>query len=89
MIIDKFKSRYGETRYVTEQPDGSYIVEGNTGFHRVSMHEGGKPIMFDFEGGPFIMVGETALEFNVKAKVKSIEILESIDGYAKVKVFCE
>jgi hypothetical protein len=42
--------------------------------------------MFDFEGGPFLMVGDPMIEIDMDAKVRSIEILDSEKGYAKIKV---
>lgn len=86
---NNFKSRYGQTRTVTEQEDGSYIIEGQTNFYRMSVEENGTTIMFDFEGGPFIMVGEKGIEFDVNRTVTSIEVLHSGADSAKVKVFCK
>ena len=51
-MLKKFKSRYGDERILTLLEDGSYKVEGRTLYTR---HGDG---LFDFEGGPCLMVGD-------------------------------
>jgi len=55
-MVKKFKSRYGDDRIITKRDDGTYTIEGRTLFSR-----GGED-MFDFEGGPCIMVGDRLLD---------------------------
>ena len=84
-----FKSRYGDIRKVIKESKNTYIVEGKTNFTRASANDDGSICMFDFEGGPFVMVGEKAIEFNVDRIVTSIQILDSEEGSAKIKVICK
>ena len=68
-MVKKFKSRYGDERTLTLLEDGSYRVEGRTRFTR---HADG---MFDFEGGPCLMVGNRIADY---VDVKTKEVIESI-----------
>jgi hypothetical protein len=80
------KSRYGVNRLITEEADGSLTIEGESLFYRCSGNE--KDLeMFDFEGGPFLMVGDPMMEF--EGTIKSIELLESKDNNVRIKVRCE
>jgi hypothetical protein len=89
MMVKLIKSRYGVNRLITEEADGSLTIEGETGFSRYGWFDD-KPIqMFDFEGGPFIMVGDPLMDLDYEGIVKSIEILETEKGHAKIKVRCE
>lgn len=86
---DKFKSRYGQERIITKQDDGSFIVIGESGYYRAG---GDEHIltMVDFEGGPFIAIGDPLLGNQNHGVVKKIEILkEQKEGCFAVKVFCE
>ena len=91
MITDRFKSRYGQLRTITEQGDGSFIVEGESLYHRCGATEDGADLwMVDFEGGPFICVGDPLLGHKNYGVIKKIQILEDDrNDYFKVKVFCE
>jgi len=88
---DKFKSRYGQTRTITEQSDGSFIVEGETEYYRVGSNDSSDGIwMVDFEGGPFIAVGDELLGTKKHGIIKTIEIVkEQKEGSFAVKVICE
>jgi hypothetical protein len=86
MMTKLIKSRYGVNRLITEEADGSLIIEGESLFYRCSGNE--KDLeMFDFEGGPFLMVGDPMMEF--EGTIKSIELLESKDNNVRIKVRCE
>lgn len=91
MIIDRFKSRYGQLRTITEQADGSFIVEGESIYHRCGSNEDGVDLwMVDFEGGPFISVGDPLLGHKNYGTVKKLEIIEHDQKeYFKVRVFCD
>ena len=87
MMVKLIKSRYGVNRLITEDADGSLIIEGETLYYRCStVDKDNTTEMFDFEGGPFLMVGDPMIEIDMDAKVRSIEILHSEKGYAKIKV---
>lgn len=88
---DKFKSRYGQLRTITEQSDGSFIVEGESHYYRCGADERGDGLwMVDFEGGPFICVGDDLLGNKNYGRVKSLEVLkEQKEGQFAVKVICE
>ena len=55
-MVKTFKSRYGDERILTKRKDGNYSLEGHTLFSR------GGDGLFDFEGGPCIMVGDRLLD---------------------------
>lgn len=86
MMTKLIKSRYGVNRLITEEADGSLIIEGESLFYRCAGNETSLE-MFDFEGGPFLMVGDPMLDF--EGTIKSIELLESKDDRVRVKVRCE
>jgi len=88
---DVFKSRYNQTRTITKESDDSYLVEGESKYYRAASNEGEDGIwMVDFEGGPFIAVGEQLIGNKDYGIVKKIQILkEQKDGVFSVKVFCE
>ena len=91
IMKDTFKSRYNQKRTITEQGDGSYLVEGESRYYRCGANEGEDSIwMVDFEGGPFIAVGDPLLGTKEYGTVTRIEILkEQKEGSFAVKVFCE
>ena len=91
MIIGRIKSRYGQVRTITEQGDGSFLVEGESLYHRCGSDEEGNGLwMVDFEGGPFISVGDTFLGNKKYGAVTKLEIVEDDrQDYFKVKVFCD
>jgi hypothetical protein len=89
MMIKLIKSRYGVNRLITEEADGSLTIEGDTAFSRYGWFDDKTIEMFDFEGGPFIMVGDPLLDFDYQCIVESIEILETENGRAKIKVRCK
>jgi hypothetical protein len=55
-MVKTFKSRYGDERILRKRKDGNYTLEGHTLFSRSG--DG----LFDFEGGPCIMVGARLLD---------------------------
>ena len=88
MMIKLIKSRYGVNRTITEQADGTLLIEGESLYYRVGGDEQ-NITMFDFEGGPFLMVGDPMLDLDMDGIIKSIEILESKDNIVAIKVRCE
>ena len=87
MMVKLVKSRYGTNRLITEEADGSLLIEGETLYFRCStINEDSTTDMFDFEGGPFIMVGDPMMELDMDGVVRSIEIVETKKDYAKIKV---
>lgn len=91
MITSRIKSRYGQLRTITEEADGSFVVEGESLYHRCGSDEQGNALwMVDFEGGPFICVGDVFLGNKKYGTVKKLEIVEDDrKDYFKVKVFCD
>ena len=77
-MIKKIKSRYGDERIITLLEDGRYRIEGRSLYTR---HGDG---LFDFEGGPCLMVGDRLLDVEDNVVIKKIEIDDSIvaDNYA-------
>lgn len=55
-MVKTFKSRYGDERILRKRKDGNYTLEGRTLFSRSGNG------LFDFEGGPCIMVGARLLD---------------------------
>ena len=54
------ESKYGEPRYYDEQADGTYLVYGPSHFVRTVKGQ------FDFEGGPYLSVGDPFIIENEK-----------------------
>jgi hypothetical protein len=79
-MMKKIKSRYGDERIITLLEDGRYRIEGRSLYTR---HGDG---LFDFEGGPCLMVGDRLLDVEDNVVIKKIEIDDSIvaDNYAGV-----
>ena len=77
-MVKKFKSRYGDERIITLLEDGRYKIEGRSLYTR---HGDG---LFDFEGGPCLMVGDRFLDTGNNVIIENIEIDESVvaDNYA-------
>lgn len=86
MMTKLIKSRYGVNRLITEEADGSLIIEGESLYYRTSGPDNDL-FIFDFEGGPFLMVGDPMMDF--EGTIKSIELLESKDNNVRIKVRCE
>jgi hypothetical protein len=57
-MVKKLKSRYGDERIITLLEDGRYRIEGRSLYTR---HGDG---LFDFEGGPCLMVGDRFLDID-------------------------
>jgi hypothetical protein len=82
-MVKTFKSRYGDERILTKRKDGNYSLEGHTLFSR------GGDGLFDFEGGPCIMVGDRLLDIVNDVDdviVESITIDDTIveENYARI-----
>jgi len=72
------KSRYGVIRTLTEISDNLYIVEGKSEIMRVSND------FIDFEGGPFLMIGENLSMFGLPDKI--IKKIENYEGKWRIYV---
>ena len=82
-MVKKFKSRYGDERILTKRKDGNYSLEGHTLFSR------GSDGLFDFEGGPCVMVGDRLLDIINDVDdviVESITVDDTIveENYARI-----
>jgi hypothetical protein len=79
-MVKKFKSRYGDERILTLLEDGSYKIEGRSLYTR---HGDG---LFDFEGGPCLMVGDRLLGIDDEVIIESLKIDETVvdNNYAAV-----
>ena len=82
-MVKKFKSRQGDERILTKRKDGNYSLEGHTLFSR------GGDGLFDFEGGPCIMVGTRLLDIINDVDdviVESITVDDTIveENYARI-----
>jgi hypothetical protein len=82
-MVKTFKSRYGDERILRKRKDGNYSLEGHTLFSR------GGDGLFDFEGGPCIMVGTRLLDIVNDVDdviVESITIDDTIveENYARI-----
>lgn len=77
-MVKKLKSRYGDERIITLLEDGRYRIEGRSLYTR---HGDG---LFDFEGGPCLMVGDRFFDTGNNVIIENIEIDESVvaDNYA-------
>lgn len=73
-----YKSRYGEERYLKETGKNTYHLWGSSFYMRHSSEPStGLMTMVDYEGGPFILVGNPLDLFNLpNKKVTSIEPIE-------------
>ena len=77
-------SRYGDPRYITDVGGGCFFIEGKNKYVRV----GGTDVIeyVDFEGGPFIGVGDSLYE-DRKVIVESIKFENSgKDDWTKIAV---
>jgi hypothetical protein len=79
-MVKRFKSRYGDERILTLLKDGSYKIEGRSLYTR---HGDG---LFDFEGGPCLMVGDRLLDVDDEVIIDSLKIDDSVvdSDYAAV-----
>jgi hypothetical protein len=88
-IISTFKSRYGDTRTVTQVDENTLIVEGTTMYTRGSDDDNGQ-VMVDFEGGPFLTRGmdiRVHLGCPMDGVIKTMRFLPSDrPNHAKVEV---
>ena len=60
------KNRYGNDRVIEKISPTKIRVMGETLFGRTSTDDSGNLIMFDFEGGPCLMVGSKVNYLNTK-----------------------
>ena len=88
-IISTFKSRYGDTRTVTQVDESTLILEGTTMYTRGSDGDDGQ-LMVDFEGGPFLTRGmdiRVHLGCPMDGVIKTMRFLPSDrPNHAKVEV---
>jgi hypothetical protein len=71
-------SRYGKPRYMTNNGDGTYVIEGHSTFTR-----GGEEL-FDFEGGPCLFIGDHLSLYEIISGLVSLPTPKK--DYAKVLV---
>jgi len=84
--MKNLKSRYGQSRNVTDNGHNIFTIEGESRFGRAGMNEDNTEIAyFDPEGGPFITVGSD-YGFGV---IKSIRIEPHKEGHFKIRVEVE
>lgn len=86
-LVDSFGSRYGEKRDVYEcnvEP-GTYYIIGKSRYYRAGSSEDGQRLEYvDFEGGPFISVGDPFLGHKLQnmPNVTDLEIVKlQSEGY--------
>lgn len=80
MIVETFKSRYGQMRTVHKIDEHTWILEGESLYVRGS-DDGRGWKMADFEGGPYI---ETGLPFSLVADVPGNKIIKDFEWLPKV-----
>ena len=89
-------SRYGQARYIIRVSQKEYLIRGISGFSRMGYLDDSKNVyeFVDFEGGPFLQVGDVLL-MNVSYKenrkiiqLKPSEITQA-DGTISVLVEVE
>ena len=76
-------SRYGQKRFVRNVDENNFVVYGESSFHRVGED------FFDFQGGPFLMVGMPAsmLGIDDDRSIVKVTALDCKDeGYAECMV---
>lgn len=76
--MEIIQNRYGEDRVIEKIAPDKLRVMGESNFSRTSVDDDGKIIMFDFEGGPFLMVGSSIKYLKSDWLVKEITIENSI-----------
>jgi len=77
------ESRYGQKRFIRAVDDKTYVVYGESNYFRCGEE------FFDFEGGPFIVIGMAAsiLGLDDDRSVVSVKALDCKDeGYAECLV---
>lgn len=70
--MEIIQNRYGEDRVIEKIAPDKLRVMGESTFTRTSTNDNGETIMFDFEGGPFLMVGNTIKYLKLDWTIKEI-----------------
>lgn len=70
--MEIIQNRYGEDRVIEKIAPDKLRVMGESTFTRTSTNYNGETIMFDFEGGPFLMVGNTIKYLKLDWTIKEI-----------------
>lgn len=66
-------SRYGLDRSIEKLNYQTMRIMGESKFVRMSENKQGKPVMFDFEGGPCLTVGGRINYGNINWKITDID----------------
>lgn len=69
-----WRNRYGQNRITTKTGDRSFTIEGTSAFVRCGASETDPDSIgfVDFEGGPFVSVGESMWEYGVAGKEENL-----------------
>ena len=85
----KIHSRYGDPRWITDQGNGWFTIEGPHHYYRAAGSDDPNSDglhFFDPDGGPFVCVGDAWPELNGK-EIKYIRIDNSgQEGFFKISV---
>jgi hypothetical protein len=85
----KIRSRYGDPRWITDQGNGWFTIEGPHHYYRAAGSDDPNSDglhFFDPDGGPFVCVGDVWPEMNGK-EIKYIRIDNSgQEGFFKISV---
>ena len=82
--MEIIKSRYGLNRTIEKIDTNRIRVMGESQFQRVAANDAGEVIMFDFEGGPALSVGEEITYQKTKWKIENIKPIETYrEGFSE------
>ena len=89
-------SRYGQPRHITRVSKKEYLIKGISNFIRMGYSDDSKNIyeFIDFEGGPFLQIGDALLmnlQYKEDRKIVQLKPSEDIseNGMASVLVEVE
>lgn len=84
-MSENIDSRYGQRRTITQINTNQLLVEGDSSYLRCGFENDPSCLTYvDFEGGPFIHIGNS---FNHHGIVTNIQHIESEqDNYAMIKI---
>lgn len=83
--MNTVKSRYNNARTITQIHPDQYIIEGDSEYGRFGFEIDPSMLTYvDFEGGPFLHIGDNFLG---KGNIISVESIDSgKEGYLMIKV---
>jgi hypothetical protein len=82
----QLESRYGSPRFIRRVDEDTFVIYGESRYFRVGEE------FFDFEGGPFILIGMKASLLGLKddRRIVSVKALDcEKEGYAECMVKLE